>query len=261
MFQPKLRREAAQLSNPIRDGACGLPPHRASMWVPYTDSGRMPTAIYFVIAFVGRSGSSYLQGLLDSHRDARCLGEIFWSFDADPARQPVREFLNDTVHSTNRHVSGFKFGNMHILKHPEVKDVMNEYEYRVIHLSRRNRVDQYISMRLAQLNELWRSDQGVFRVQSFTADFEHMDYYLKLIEEHDRLISEYICGFPTKKIDYEDLVGSNGYFPVLDFLELERMKLQSPFLKQRSGSQRDALLNFDEVLAHYKGTPTYELLD
>ena len=217
--------------------------------------------INFAIAFVGRSGSSYLQGLLDNHPDARCLGEIFWSFDADPARKPIKDFLNDTVNFTDKHASGFKFGNMHILKHPEVWDIMREFEYRVIHLSRRNRVDQYISMRLAQLNESWRSDQGKFRVQSFLANFEHMDFYLKLIEEHDRLIGEYVSGFLMERMTYEELAKPDGYLPALDFLGLKRMPLHCPFSKQRSGSQRDALLNFDEVVTYYKGTPVHEYLD
>lgn len=217
--------------------------------------------IYFVIAFVGRSGSSYLQGLLDNHPDARCLGEIFWSLDADPAPQPAREFLKSTVHSTNKRASGFKFGNLHILKHPEVKDVMNEFGYRAIHLRRKNRIDQYISMRLAQLNNSWRSDQEKFRVQSFVADFAHMNHYLRLFEEHDEFIREYISGYPTMSIDYDDLVQPNRYFPALDFLDLERMQLRSPYLKQRSGSQRAALQNFDEVVAHYKGTPISNFLE
>ena len=215
----------------------------------------------FVIAFVGRSGSSYLQSLLDNHPDGRCLGEIFWSFDSDPARKPIKDFLIDIVHSADKQASGFKFGNVHILKHPEVWDIMREFEYRVIHLSRRNRVDQYISMRLAQLNESWRSDQGNFNIQSFLADFEHMDFYLRLIEEHDRLIGEYVTGFPMERIAYEELVKPDGYFPALDFLGLERMSLHCPISKQRSGSQKEALLNFDEVAAYYKGTPVYEFLD
>ena len=217
--------------------------------------------INFVIAFVGGSGSSYLQGLLDNHPDARCLGEIFWSIDADRAHQPIKDFLNDTVHSADKHASGFKFGNMHILKHPEVWGFLREFEYRVIHLSRRNRLDQYISMRLAHLNEFWRSDHGDFHIRSFLVDFEHMDYYLGLIEEHDRLIGEYAAGFPINRIAYEDLIRPSGYFPALDFLELERLQLHSPFVKQRSGTQKDALLNFNEVVAHYRGTPTYDYLD
>jgi hypothetical protein len=72
-----------------------------------------------------------------------------------------------------------------------------------------------------------------------------MDYYLGLIEQHDKIIEEYMMGFPTARITYEDLVKPEEYYPLLDFLDLERTQLHSPFLEQRS--QRDELRNFDEV--------------
>jgi hypothetical protein len=180
--------------------------------------------IKFVIAFVERSGSSYLQGMLSNHPDAQMSGENILVSDTDPARQSTMDFLNKNVHSTNKIASGFKLGNEHIFKHPEVKDIMRDFDYRVIGLTRKNKVDQYISMglaRLAQLNGSWRSEQGDFYIRSFFVDFAHMDYYLGLIEEHDRLIDEYVAGFPTAKLAYEELITPGGYFPALDLLELK----------------------------------------
>jgi hypothetical protein len=213
-------------------------------------------ALYFVIAFVGRSGSSYLEGLLNSHPDAQCLGEILWP-GADPRNvgRSTSEFLDIAVHSAKEPVSGFKFGHLHIRGHPEVRAILRDKQYRVIHLTRQNRVDQYISMKLAMINNAWRSDYGSWTQCSFRADPADMQEKFKIMEDDDAFIAEFTEGLPTIKLTYEELIKPLGYYPVLDFLGLSRRELHSPFERQRTGTQRDAMENYDDIAAHFAGTP------
>jgi LPS sulfotransferase NodH len=212
---------------------------------------------FFVIACVGRQGSSYLQGLIDNHPNAQCLGELFAPEGTyDQSGQSCNGFLDAITHA--RHptvsVSGFKLGYMHMELRPEIRDVLREKNYYCIHLTRKNMLDQYISMRLAQINGIWASSAGIYQQHSFIADTEHMIKFFGLFEEHDCGVVRFIEGLPTIEVVYEQLVASNGYFPVLDFLGLPRISLASPFARQRSGSQRDAIQNYDEVAAFFKST-------
>ena len=217
--------------------------------------------VYFAIAYVGRSGSSYLESLLDSHPDAQCKGEIFWSSDLTSGHKNLRDIVIDEVHSTVKPASGFKYGNLHIIKYPYARDILKEFGYRIVWLTRKNRIDQYISMQLAKLNNCWRSDYGNIDVASFRANIADMDRYIRKFEIHDQIISQFADTFQMKKVYYEDLVAPEGYLSTLDFLELERTQLRSRFKKQRNGSQKDILVNFEEVAAHYAHTPHCKYLD
>lgn len=206
---------------------------------------------FFTIAFVGRSGSSFLQGLIDNHPDAQCLGELFWDKSAS-----TETILDNSVHSTfGISASGFKLGNMHAIEFPEVRKILEKYKYKAIHLTRENRVDQYISMVLAMKNNMWRCDAGDYRIHDFLADASHMEKFLGLMEEHDELIRDFIGDLPVLDLSYESLVKEDGYYPVLDFLGLERQPLVSEFKRQRSNSsQRKAILNYDDMVHHFADT-------
>jgi len=208
--------------------------------------------ILFAIAFVGRSGSSYLQGLIDSHPDAQCVGELFW----DESKSP-EEHMKDKVHSASGvRASGFKLGNLHIIKFPEIREAMIRFNYRAIHLTRRNRVNQYISMSLAMRNNCWRSDMGDYTVHRFEVDVSHMEHYMNLMEEHDRIIEKFLDGIPVMKLAYEDLIQPGGADGVMAYLNLDKVPLASRFRKQRKeGGQREAIANYDDVIKHFERSP------
>jgi len=211
---------------------------------------------YFVIGYVGRSGSSYLQGLIHAHPHGQCLGEILQPGDVPEFDgKPLAQRIDAMVHSTGKRVSGFKFPHLHMFKHPEMKTIMREKGYRVLYLTRKNRLDQYISMKLAMDNNAWRSDFGDYERPSFIADPAHVLEFFDKFEDHDRRVRAYIEGLPTLGMSYEQLVEPDGYYPFLDFLSLERRTLVSPFHRQRKGSQRDAIVNYDEMAIHFAKTP------
>jgi hypothetical protein len=205
---------------------------------------------FFAIAFVGRSGSSYLQGLLDDHPDARCMGELFWDKSAG-----IAEILDRQVHSADHlTASGFKLGNMHIIEYPEARNILFDRNYSAIHLTRENRVDQYISMVLAMQNDSWRSDAGDYTTQEFEADPAHMEKFLGLMESHDVVIGEFLEGLQVLRMSYEELL-RDGCGRALDFLGLRHVPLTSPFKRQRAtNGQRQAILNYDQMALHFAGT-------
>lgn len=204
----------------------------------------------FFIAYVGRSGSSYLQGLLDSHSRCTCLGEVLWDYEASGSLQPSSEFIDMKVAQADHAVVGFKFGNTHLFRHAPLVEHLQVEGYGAIHLSRRNRLSQYVSMRLAHINDAWRSDYGVWSENRVTVDLEHLETFLNRFEDHDRRISDLLSDFPVHRIWYEDLVQPSGYLSALKFLGLSREPLVSRFHKQGQLALDEAITNLHAVRAY-----------
>lgn len=223
---------------------------------------------YFVVAFLGRQGSSYLQGLLNDHPDAVCDGELFsptaspFSFLRRETRPYIRSglkgdpdaYLERFVHPRGARAAGFKLPYMSMQQHPSVLASLQKFDYRVIRITRANLLDQYISMKLAALNGSWRSDKGAYRIRSFTADpvdiAAHFDQWTS---DNERLKST-VSGFPSIHITYEGLVEGRDIKASLEFLGLREAPLKSPYKRQRSGSQRQAIENLDAVRDRFAGT-------
>jgi hypothetical protein len=151
-------------------------------------------------------------------------------------------------------VTGFKLGHMHIRKCPRLNEGLRSEGYKAIHLQRVNRLDQFISMRLAQINKRWFSTGAGYAVTSFRADPILLRDSIRVYQEEDAMIVKWLDGIPSFNTTYEEIVKPQGYYPVLDFLGLERMELRSSFKKQNNKSQREAIKNYDELKSHFKGS-------
>ena len=210
---------------------------------------------YFVIGFIGRVGSSYLEGLLNSHPDVQCEGEILSEWQMKNTQDSCRERLDRLVHGSDKSASGFKLALAHVQAHPDIADIMREHEYRVIHLTRRNRVDQYISMRLAQLNGIWRSDAGTYEIHSFSADPQQLNASVQSFKQNDLRLLDLLSGLPFITVTYEDLIADTWRDEILPVLGVRHGEMESPFSRQRCATrQRDALENYDALARHFEGT-------
>lgn len=212
---------------------------------------------FFVIVFVGRQGSSFLEGLLNSHPDARCEGEIFsptGNYFSACGHRDVGRYLEEFLHADPHRAVGFKMPWVSLLDHPEAWDVLERLGYRLIHLTRDNLLDQYISMMLAKLNNAWRSDFGKTKIKRFHADFEQAEFHFRSWAGQDEMLRRVSRSYPSIHITYEQLVGGEGVAAALDFLDLKPVPLKSRFKRQRSGSQSEIIENYAEMKAHFTGT-------
>jgi hypothetical protein len=205
----------------------------------------------FAIGFLGRQGSSYLEGLLNSHPDAQCLGEIIAL--KDPSEE-IAPYLRRTVHNVDVASSGFKLPLLHLQGNPELLPFLKENDYKIIILSRENKLDQLVSFILAGSNNSWRSDFGEYKTNSIVVNAADFESYVKVSYEADAELERTLAGLPTMHMTYEELISPHGYMPALDFLNLRKVELNSPFNRQRKGSQRDVILNYDELVRHFSGT-------
>lgn len=143
---------------------------------------------------------------------------------------------------------------MHLQGNPELLPFLKDNGYKIIVLSRKNKLDQLVSFILAGSNNSWRSDFGEYKTNSVVVNAADFESYVKVSYDADAELEQTLEGLPTLHMTYEDLIAPQGYMPALDFLGLRRVELNSPFNRQRKGSQRDAILNYDELVNHFAGT-------
>jgi len=206
----------------------------------------------FIIGFVGRTGSSYLEGLLDSHPDIVCDPEIFSvNGPFDLSGLSYDDFLASL--SAGRLASGFKLGIEHMKARAGIDAALRRQNYSVILLHRENLLDQFISMRLAQINEIWRSDRGDYKAQSFVADPAHAIACMKSFEEQNDYCRSFLSGMTVFEITYETI--TTRLPALMDWLGVVRTDLSSKYNRQRSArTQADAVENYNELADAVAGT-------
>lgn len=228
----------------------------------------MRNRTFFAIVFVGRQGSSYLQGLIDSHPDATCEGELFSPTArllADVLRRRTISFRNSRqkdaatylekrLHRKNSDVIGFKMPYLSLIEHPDARDAFKTFGYRIIRLSRENLLDQYISYKLATINGAWRSDRGSMTVNCFTAEPADVEEAFKRWTEWNLELSRMVETLPNLHVTYEELVDGPGVSRSLEFLNLRQVSLHSPFRRQRSGTQSEIIKNYAQLKEHFART-------
>jgi hypothetical protein len=208
----------------------------------------------FAIVFVGRQGSTYLERLLDGHPDISCRGEIyapasFKEYGVDA----LEAHLLKQVHALPSKAVGFKLSIQDVMNHPELLSIVKKYRYKAIRLTR-NLLDQYLSMELAIANNAWTSDdssRGITQVkgtrEKLQANFR-MHYYCNTI------LKEATETMPAIDISYEEVVRAETHAVIQSFLGAKVMQLQPATVRQRLGSQRQTLENYDEMKAYFAET-------
>lgn len=220
---------------------------------------------FFAILFVGRQGSSYLQALLDSHPDATCEGELFSPtarLIADLVRRrtisfrnsrqkDVASYLEKMLHKKGSRVTGFKMPYLSLLEHTDAVEAFKRFGYKIVRLSRDNLLDQYISYRLAALNNSWRSDYGPTKINDFYADPNDVLTAFEKWTSDNSALHRIASEFPNLHVTYEQLVDGSGVLRCLEFLNLRDAPLESRFKRQRTGAQSEIISNYDELKGHF----------
>jgi len=205
----------------------------------------------FAIAFVGRVGSSYLEGLLASHPDVTCFGE-FLSHPpvSEGTAVEVAAHLDRAVRNATTAVVGFKLPFCSLPLPSGILETLAARDYRFVHLQRDNKLDQFLSMRLAQVNNAWRSDIGTYAVERIHVDAGAAVVSINAFLSYETAIEEMLSGtFPYLPVCYDEVVSGEALPAILDFLGLDERPLTSGFQRQRRGSQRDSIANYEEIAA------------
>lgn len=192
--------------------------------------------------------------MIDEHPQGSCQGEILWPHYRAETSRPIDSFLDEHVLGAVSIAKGFKCPYEHLFEIDGVMAYLRQRSFRVLRLIRRNKLDQYLSMRLAQVNGIWKSTKGRYQQHRIELDADHFLRVAAGFQGADRRLKASCAGFVHHSVAYEDLLEGSGWFPVCDFLEITREHVLSPFQRQRELPQHEAILNYQELKERCRGT-------
>jgi hypothetical protein len=227
------------------------------------DISHQSEQIRFAIVCLGRTGSSHLVSLLDSHPQIRCHGEVFGVPGAAPipfGYTDPEKFLLEQVFAVDRKAVGMKLPWDAFFKFPQLFDLMRVYDFSVIRITRENLLDQYLSMRLAQQSGDWSSRGDGYGVHPFPVDPSQAEAKMMEFRLVNRLFKEATVSFPSTSVTYEEVAAGEGLDRIFTLLGVDPMPLKSELRKQRKGSQAEIVSNFEELRQAFHGTQWSEYL-
>lgn len=216
----------------------------------------------FVILCLGRSGSSHLQSLIDSHPEARCFGELF-SDRAPPdspafiysQHQDAGAYLDELMGARRERAVGFKLPMNSIRAHPAAAELVSRAsDLLVIRLSRRNLLAQLVSRRLQAATRVSHSINGTYGDATVEIDPRRAINALERMEADEVELDGYALGKPAFRIMYEELAAGEKLDALQHFLGLESRPLRSWFEKLRTRPLSETVANWDEVGCALRGT-------
>jgi LPS sulfotransferase NodH len=223
----------------------------------------------FAILCVGRVGSEHLVSLLDSHPDITCFSELFappWAveyqrdtlsvphFAETPHERPL-SYWQELTKGLDTPVNGLKLPGSSIDAHPDAAELIADPEVRIIRLTRRDRLAQYVSLYLALASDAWHSTQGGYRKDKIRVNVRDCLAGLDQIAQLEARLDELAHGQSVFELPYEELVEGQRIDELQAFLGVRPRKLGSRYDRLRARPLSEVVENFDELTAALTGTP------
>lgn len=215
----------------------------------------------FLMLMPGRSGSSFVISCLQSHP------QIFAENEKLPTKSPEaqREFVRD-LYETPRKRSiravGFKTKPKDIWSIEEFGGMLRGWGARILVLDRRNLLKSAVSRvnarRFHRQSGEWNRFVGKPDLPAKAISPSEIEGEVKVCVEAMNQIRSCAEAFalPTLFVYYEDLLADREEFfrLVTSFLGVRNISMNGVFVKTTDDDLRRALPNYDELVAHFRGT-------
>jgi hypothetical protein len=204
-----------------------------------------------------RTGSTFLQDALDSHSQVACRNcEVFNPGQAWEQSQLTPQDFLDQVASVEAQAAGCKWLVEGLHNVPKAWDVVQEKQLRLLHCVRPNLLDGFLSLSLAKANNAFTSLYGDYTKTNLVLDpKEARDFFLYSEETTAEIRGETATRqIPRLEVQYEDLASGEAWPSIFAFLEVPPEPVKSVCEKQRTGSQKELIANYDELVAAFAGT-------
>lgn len=244
----------------------------------------------FIIFGLQRTGTSWIETLLDSHPDIRCFGEIFYFFHG---RFPLRKargrrtelsyrrnvessrrnrlmhyiskkkLINatlDEIYSRPGYAAiGFKLMYDQAKQFPAVLEYAHNYNVKLIHVVRSNVLKTYISLFSAKQRSLVHTTKKVV-VGKINLPTRLLLRKIKKIDYQNIYWEKFFknCNLDYLKLEYESMLNnsSKNRKELLSFLMVnDKMDLTSNLRKINPNNLEDVISNYNQVRTYLTGTP------
>lgn len=233
----------------------------------------------FVIYHQPRSGSTMLWGILGNHPQIYCEREIFHQqFEKTTnycyskyksAKEYLETFFYPMIDSKQR-AFGFKLQGYQArpnLPDPEteltdVREYIRSEGYKIIIPYRLNKLDQFVSMKVAWMRNRWQAWEGVvpwadgtqheppFQTERITVTAADFNEWYKWDRDMIATIEKESQGLEVLRVTYERILvdWECQINRMLRFLNVEEVSgLKAKTRKAREGTLRDWIENYDEA--------------
>lgn len=249
-----------------------LPTRARSQIEPYLQRARSRPEVRFCIFAQGRTGSSLLRSLLNTHPEITCVGEVL---GPDPVLFPVR-FVERHARLTDTPAFGFKVKIYQLTRHQGLADparfltALTRRGYHLLYLHRRNVLRQAISNSFALAAGRYHLRAGEKPdVRAIRVDPDRILEVMNRRQEHTELERSVLGDVDAHTLDlaYEDhLLDPSSHQSTVDtivsFLGLSAsVEVTTRFQRIVTGALRERIANFDEVERALAGTPFADMVD
>ena len=234
----------------------------------------------FVVVGVARTGSTLLLNLLNAHPTVIAFGELFrgngaigWDIPPFVTQQSLHfrrmadtqplEFLETVVFRRwPREVAavGFKLFYYHARSGPQAMvwdHLRKEPGLAIIHIKRRNILEQYISLRVAHATDVWstaKQPNGTAAPISLVP--EDCLRHFEEVRAQEEACDAFFAGCRILTLAYEDLVADRALAmkAVGAHLALSLDSTKPSIVRQRTQPLSRAIANYDELRAFFAGS-------
>ncbi|MGH2541828.1 MAG: hypothetical protein ACRDIB_03465, partial [Ardenticatenaceae bacterium] len=211
--------------------------------------------VKFVIFAQGRSGSTLLRTLLDSHPMIQCDSEILFFKMAFPGA-----FISSQAALSKRPMYGFKVKIYQLTQDQDIRDPkqfmldLSTQGWQIIYLKRRNILRQAISSIVAEQRQAYQHRRSEGRLELGRVMVDGVDLLGRMEERKGYLAQEeqVLEGLPYFPLVYERaLLTTDNWQTVLDqifaYLELPSAPVTTPLVKITPHRLADLIENYGEV--------------
>ena len=234
----------------------------------------------FVIIGIARTGSTLLVDLLNAHSQALTFGELFrapdaigWDiapFSSWKSEALLALYREDPLAFIRRRVFrrwprsigavGFKLFYYHAREYPHsmIWDYLrDDKEICVLHIKRRNILEQYLSLRRAHLTDVWSSAQPDHQPASpLHLDVEACRRHFGEVRAFETECDAVFSRHSMLPVFYEDLAACKEaeMLRIQRFLGLDEAPLDTRIKRQRTEPIAQAISNYEELRQAFAGT-------
>lgn len=226
---------------------------------------RTRPSVRFVIYGQGRTGSSLLRSLLNTHPDVHCDGEIL----GQPVLVP-ESHVERHARLAGRRVFGFKVKIYQLtwIQDRDPASFLRSLQgrgYRIIHLYRENLLRHAISNLYAEHRGHYH-DRAVGERPSIEVDPDRVTEAMRRRQQHRDDEDRSLAGLEHLRLTYEDdlLVPSrqeDAAVRVFRHLGLEPVEVSTSLARSVTGHLADRITNYDELVRSLADTPYERFLE
>lgn len=230
----------------------------------------------FIILSMPRTGSNYLSYFLNDHPGIVSAGEIFdektiWGQPGKTAinhNRILKYYRNhfpthflDTVmfhtYTSSIQAVGFRFFYSQVTKFPNIlPHLQAPIPCRIIHLKRKNLLQNLISFKLAVHTQVWSSLSGTQPPVKIRIEYKECLHHFQKTTAMWNYYDKFSVDFPFLSVYYEDLTENPQRIlrRIQKFLSVDKRILTCPLTKQNNRDVKSVVINYSELRKKFLGS-------